>query len=75
MVLFCAFSVLTASQPFQSCRQSSVPSIGNHAFAIDIEGMVRAFFGPLPIEIGATRLALEAEADWFVEHRVIPQCP
>ena len=59
----------------QMPRPTLVAMVGNHAFAIDIEGMVRAFFGPLPIEIGATRLALEAEADWFVEHRVIPQCP
>ena len=47
----------------QMPRLTLVAMVGNHAFAIGIESMVRAFFGPLPIEIGATRLALEAEAD------------
>jgi hypothetical protein len=56
-------------------RSTLVAMVRNHAVAIGIESMARAVFGPLLVEVGATRLALDVETDCVVEHRVILRCP
>jgi Fe2+ transport system protein FeoA len=44
-------------------RSTLLAMVRNHAVAIGIESMARAVFGPLLVDVGATRLALGVETD------------